>query len=501
MAIREYPQYEQRQTQRVSVHLLEQRFASIRGRDCQLRTRIIDYSPFGIGVVLEGPASRAVIALGEVVSVTLYRNGQQVDFQATLVTKGKMTIMNETYTRLGFKIATTSLRQHIGNARRNRRFELNEVVELSGYCEDPMNDGQKAFFSVEDLSSSGLLLSTSSRNKFILPSMRLEMTLVIPGEGVFPEDLIVRHIRTSENGERYLLGCEFARANKRTLEALADFCLSFARSSSYQNLVEEGFPVAFNPSSLTVQSTESAEDFAQIVHLRLKFAHWHGQMLKVRDPEETMDAHDEYARHVCVKVGSRIVASGRLVFNNGDRSRSTFPASLDLPSHLWQYGFVSVSKIAVDPDFRASMAFIRLWNEIFRIAFLSGVKSMAMIISPNWPALLQNFGLQRLDMQTEELGRFEFGMIDLEGVMKGKGTPFISWALFAAPLLEKLEFERETPRTVLLRARLRLAAWARALLTGFMGWRARFLNQNPASPRPDAQTEKDRKSSNGRDVA
>jgi hypothetical protein len=67
-------------------------------------------------------------------------------------------------------------------AERHIRFKTHDKMRPSLSCRDPLDPNRLLYFQVKDVSSSGLLLSTSLSNKHLFPGMVLkESTLNIPG--------------------------------------------------------------------------------------------------------------------------------------------------------------------------------------------------------------------------------------------------------------------------------------------------------------------------------
>lgn len=462
MTIKQLPRDDQRETERASLHVLEHQYAWIQTKKGDVKTRIIDFSPFGLGVVLEELPTRISLVQGDRVSIQLQRDGQEIILEAALVTIGKTTILKQLYTRLGFKIINRDDRSGRKVVQRSRRFALNDIVELSGHCEDPSRPGQKAFFTIRDLSIRGLLLETSARNKFLLPGLKLAMTIAIPGSGSFSEVVSVRHVHPLQ--DRYLLGCEFEGLGAQTMAGLGAFCLNFGKDVSYQIMVDEGFPSKLASIALTVHTTASYQDFMQITRLRLDYEHAHGRHLGESDPWQMIDEHDDDAQHICVKLGKKVVASARLVFNQGDRKRSGLADTASVPTELWSTGFATVSKVAIEPEFEGqrSYVFSRLWIELFRLALQSQMASMLIVHLDAWPKELLSLGFKPLEASgtaVETIFR-----LDLKALLEGRSVRFTAWSYMIAPLSESILRDQELTITKSLALKFTLARGVRSIM-------------------------------------
>lgn len=462
MSIKQEPRDDQRETRRTSLHPLENQYAWIMTRNGEVRTRIIDFSPFGLGVVLDGSSNRVALAQGDQASIQLERDGQAIVVEATLVTIGQTTILKQPHTRLGFKIHNRSESPGREHLPRSRRFALSDAVDLTCYCDDPTRAGQKAFFTIRDLSIRGILLETSARNKFLLPNLKLLMSITVPGSGEFNEPLQVRHVRSLK--DRYLLGCEFEGLGAKTIEGLGEFCLNFGKDVSYQIMLEEGFPLKLEASGLQVHASASYQDFMQITRLRLEYEHAKGRQLAVSDPWQMIDEHDDEAQHICVKLGKKVVASARLVFNQGDRKRTSSGPGEGQPPELWTTGIATLSKIALVPEFEGHRTYVfsRLWEEVFRLALQSEMASMLIVHPDVWPEDLLKLGFKP---QTGADGAVDkITRLDLKNLFDGKALRFTAWSFMIAPLSEALIRTRKLTITRTFTLKLAIARTVRRLL-------------------------------------
>ncbi|RZA14946.1 MAG: PilZ domain-containing protein [Proteobacteria bacterium] len=180
MTIVRPPNLEKRETQRSYLHRLDTEYAVIICPSGELRARVLDITPKGIGLVLEGPSARLPIPLkkGDLVPIRIERGGQWVEVQGRLATRSESLLEKEGL-RLGFRIEADGelLRQTLGRMddTRPRRFSVMDGPLLESESEDPSRAGQMAFYTIRDLSLKGALLETSARNKFLLPNLKIRM--------------------------------------------------------------------------------------------------------------------------------------------------------------------------------------------------------------------------------------------------------------------------------------------------------------------------------------
>lgn len=441
MTQREVPGVDQRETERSYIHRLDSEYAWILSRSGELRARVLDLTPKGIGLVLEGASARVPLLMqkGDLVMLRVERGGQPVTVKARLATRNE-TLLEKDTLRLGFRIesddeallskmAQADIRQEEA---RPRRFSLRNAPILECESDDYLRLGQKAFYKIRDVSLKGALLETSARNKFLLPNLKMPLSITIPGHGNFSENVLVRRVQTA--GDRYWVGIEFLSLEPATIEALGNFCMNFAEDVSYQIMLEEGFPVKVLEEGLTAQAMTSRQDFMQILQIRLQAAHQKGLRLQDIDPWAFMDAEDDEARQVSVKIGKRVVASARLLETTED--------ILNLGSVVIDKGFSRAVKGQKIETF--------LWREILRAALASGRQRLELSEPEAIPEFVKSLGARAVEDRWE---------ISLRALAEGRRARFSVWALTMAPAIRELVRDKKLTITRITEGKLHVARW------------------------------------------
>ncbi|RZA27161.1 MAG: hypothetical protein EOP10_01155 [Proteobacteria bacterium] len=425
MTIVRPPNLEKRETQRSYLHRLDTEYALIMAPSGELRARVLDSTPKGIGLVLEGPAARMPIPLkkGDLVPIRIERGGQWVEVQGRLATRSESLLEKEGL-RLGFRIEADGelLRQTHGRMddARPRRFSVMDGPLLESESEDPSRAGQMAFYTIRDLSLKGALLETSARNKFLLPNLKILMSIAIPAHGRFEEEVIVKRVESAR--DRYLLGVAFTGLKKETVKALTDFCVNFAQDVSYQLMLEEGFPARGLEESLTVEAVSSHKDFLQVTDLRLLNRHDRGLSLNITEPWSMLEQQDLDARHVLVKFGKKVMASARI--------SETADGLL-------------VERVVLDKEFtravRGERAERRLWQEVLKTALTSGHSKV--VIKDELPQFMRDLGGRAVKKDY---------VLNIARLKWGRGCKLSTWAELVAPSIRELVAEKKLTITRIL---------------------------------------------------
>jgi hypothetical protein len=117
-----------------------------------------------------------------------------------------------------------------------------------------------------------------------------------------------------------------------------------------------------------VHQAVTTGDMVKVLELRRDANHFHGQRPEVNDWRAWSDPLDETSVVILASLGTKPVATGRLVVNGGDRSRSEIESAVRLPDFLWVDSFVEASKLAIRPGFRGAGLRLPLFREMVRAA-------------------------------------------------------------------------------------------------------------------------------------
>jgi hypothetical protein len=113
-------------------------------------------------------------------------------------------------------------------------------------------------------------------------------------------------------------------------------------------------------------------------------------------PERMRDSYDDHSLILSVRVGKKPVGTGRIVFNDGDRSKTEIGKYVELPEWLWEKGFVECSRVATVPDVRRRDVFTILSLHGLRIAYQAGVRYILADCEPHLLDPYKRRGAQEL---------------------------------------------------------------------------------------------------------
>ena len=97
-----------------------------------------------------------------------------------------------------------------------------------------------------------------------------------------------------------------------------------------------------------------------------------GRWLDEKDPNNTIDSFDEKSRKFMLKIGSQVVAVGRLVFNQ-HYTEAEHASLVKLPEYVKKSSFIEASRFATHPEFRGGNLFPALIQQIMKVALENNI--------------------------------------------------------------------------------------------------------------------------------
>ena len=276
---------------------------------------------------------------------------------------------------------------------------------------------------------------------YVLPGMKLSLKLSFPHIGFSHVTGTVRAIEFEKGEQRVLFNIE-TRDKKYSIDLsqyLARYFLGGSRDiykklelpqPEYRGNADIGFAIEENERISCLELRLNAYKKRPSSKLNSN--------LNIQDIEDQFDSHSSLMR---VKLEGRIVATGRLLFNNGMKQLSEVAQLTDLPAYFWNKGFLEASRFATDSNHRGSDLFLLMLYLSFKTAFNSGLKYIVVECESSLSPKYKKFGAYSLNktvlhpMENISLDILYFNVDDL---IRGKNINFFIWLFYATPLLNHL---------------------------------------------------------------
>lgn len=410
-----------------------------------LEGRAMDLTPFGMAVSLPADVDLLGVAPGTTVVVAFSVAGQPLQREARVTNLREARRAEGPYVRVGL-----SFEKETRNAadRSSRRFFIPMDLRPHAYCRDPLNKKRMVLMSIVDVSATGMAAFVSADESAFLTGLEVTIEALLPGVGLRTFTGRIRNVVFLKEAKKLRVGFLIHEPEREFQEAMGRFLLHVLGTDvTLFDLKDAGFRMFGLSEVLRFSYVEGPEDFDDILDLRLRAWKEKGQFRDVDDPSLMRDGFDEHSRHLLFRCGGAVVAAGRIVFNDGDRSRvEHLSYGAKLPSWLLEGRFVEASRVVTDPQFRGDEVFLGLLEEMGRVAGRSGHRFILQSCAPDLFPVYARFGFEKVGeyVTTGTEGGAEawfLTVMDLEKILRGE-VPLLGWSLVCSTLRDDL---KETP--------------------------------------------------------
>ncbi|RYZ59275.1 MAG: GNAT family N-acetyltransferase [Proteobacteria bacterium] len=365
--------------------------------------QLYDISPVGAGLFISGKdAERRELPIrGQQLSLTIRLNKDESFVVSALVCH---VAELEKKSKKGFQIGLTFVTQKIPNSERDDKLlAFSQVFRPLAYAEDPLLFQEFLHFQIEAYSPSEVVLRTSKSNRSLIPGQSLNLNCLLPSSKESMCKVRILKIDDHESDEgSYQLRCRWMKPSEAFKEGLAEFILIAKPNVSISEMKAMGWSVTHMQKAIRFRYVSSDKDMRAVLDLRLAASQHEGLWAGMRDSGVMLDAFDPYARQIMCIVGSKVVASARVIFNEGKRSKSEHASyGAKLPLWLWKEGFLEASQLCTHPDYRGADVFHFLLQHLTRITAISESKHLLFHSTESMVPVYQKLGAKNLKIRVE----------------------------------------------------------------------------------------------------
>ncbi len=240
-----------------------------------------------------------------------------------------------------------------------------------------------------------------NRSGCLLPGLLVQTHIRMKRGGDVP--LTVRITRLRHDGKSTWVQCRFAGENESDMESLARLVLYNDRTTSFPDLWRAGFRLRDVNNLLEYQVASTDVELDDILQLRLRTL---APQLKNQVHRDVVQDHwDLVGEHIYASLAFRMVAAARLFFPNSGQALSEHHSLFErLPKEIWDQGFLEVSRLVVDPEFRGTSLLETLLQHILFIGQQSQQKFIVMAIPEASIRLFESLGARNLGLSHQKLG-------------------------------------------------------------------------------------------------
>lgn len=324
---------------------------------------VYDISTDGIGLLPE----REIPGLDPEYSKVSIQYGTSRNISAVLKKVSFIKFSGSMRLKLGFSLEKVD---HFQQLKDKVVYECGSSMPMV-YCEDPVAFNKVMIFNATRFSSQTIFLRTKDDESALYQGLCLDLKVMMPVRGEFSvTSEVVRIERRKDVTE---VECVLINPTSELSNAISEFLLMTVKGLSVNILRENGFKVKSLEKAYVFKNATTPEQINRILALRLKAAQKDGRWIGETDIQKMSDRLDKFSRHLYCEINGEVVASFRLVFNNGIPEKSEHVSyGVTIPDWLWEAGFVEGSRLCTDPDFRGAELFFLMIQNISKVVIQSG---------------------------------------------------------------------------------------------------------------------------------
>lgn len=293
--------------------------------------------------------------------------------------------------------------------RRPPRYKLARHITCGVVVDDPTQPTRQIYLKVEDLSTTGMCLSTSLSNAHLLPGMSLRGGVVqIPGRGEHVVDFYIENTRPAKDLQNILVGVSFTSIQPDCRKALGSFLVALEKEVMDPDFIKDlkmndllGKSVR---SDLTFRFVETLEEYEEVVALRnLAYS----KAGKVASGSVAFAASEEAfkgeGKVIAAYLGQRLVATAEIRISTEDGTLRSFayPEVERLVTSVSKNAIFEVNRFAIHPDMQGSDVVLGSLQAIHSIVASRGAFDCCILSSDDLVPLYERVGMKALPFKTK----------------------------------------------------------------------------------------------------
>lgn len=401
--------------------------------------RVWRISPLGVELVIE---NENVLKRGVLIELEIQFGRQRTSLSGLIVDsvvseRGKIIA----HVRL---VPMAAERIDSSDRRGSSRWLCSEQFFPTAVAANPAKFNEFIYFKVRDISYGGFKLTTSLRNKFIVPGIVFDCIVNFPMVSQVNMHLTVKNIRVEMEGgtEVLSLGVIFNLADNRLSETVGQYLMQFGTVQSLHEIQEAGYAIHKVSNSVSYSYVRSKEEFDEVLKLRFEAYKYAGKVEEGKTYLDMTDHFDAKSRIIIGRYKSEIICTARMIFHQVGESMEQenfvkWPADQPRPDEV-----VEIMRACTRPDFRGSDLLVGMFKYM-AVTVAQAKKSWIVICATEeMIKFYQNIGFKQLGLSYKHAAlnnRIHHVMIAnfLDG-MAGRTVGPIYWNLVWADSVEYL---------------------------------------------------------------
>lgn len=322
-------------------------------------------------------SSRAKLELGQRVEIGI----ENTTSGATAILLASITQVKQKGQELEISVVFLSLNEHLPGKKSTIApgpfLPCPTEYPPLAWADHPFFEKSRLQFYVKDFFKNGMTLLFMKETKTPIESLPLSFTLVLPGFNSLEVSAQVLNVNFAKSADAFSeCQVEFIHPDPKVISLIGRYLFTTSLNLEVETLQSLGYDVPNFEEASFFSIAYTPKEIEEVMKLRfLAYSTREGaNHAALLNPEQMKDLFDAHSLLMIVRVGKKIVGTGRLVFNNGEKDKSEIAQHVDLPKWFWKEGFIETSRVATVPGVRGRDVFSTLSRQAFRIAYQSGVR-------------------------------------------------------------------------------------------------------------------------------
>jgi len=359
--------------------------------------RVWRISPLGLEVIVNPESTN--LKVGDLADIELRLGTSITTLTGLAIAKSVNTLGHPTF---GIRLVDRTSEEFNGTERRNHpRWICSEQFVPVCVATNPARFSDFVYLRVREISSQGMRLLTSLRNKFLVKGMTLDCVASFPFVSQLPLRITIENVRlATEGGKDYLsIGASLNHLSRQERQIIGQFLIQFGEGVSVEDLRAQDMAPRSIASSLEFSFVRTLEDYQSVLELRQQAYKEAKKIPADFTAAQMADIYDTRSRIVIGKRHGQVIASAGLVFNEYHDSME-IEENVEWPPHLPRRDeMVEVIRNCTHPAYRGSDLLMAMFQFI-AITVLQAKRQYVVIgCTPDLVPLYSRIGMECLDME------------------------------------------------------------------------------------------------------
>ncbi len=241
------------------------------------------------------------------------------------------------------------------NTRKFFRAKPNPLNKILGHFKHPYLYDEKIYFETLDLSINGMKISTSLRNRTLLPGAKIQnITLQIPMTEPVSVDAEIIYTDIDSMPGKIIMGLIYFRRSSNFEKNISRYLLTFATrmpSEQIQIVRQAGLKPKHIKDTIQYTYISSIDEYNKVLELRAKAYKSNGKIPDETLASEMADFYDTNSIIIIARLHNEIIGSVRLTQCERNEDKYELDESIVIPDKINRLKTIEISRLSVDPAF------------------------------------------------------------------------------------------------------------------------------------------------------